>query len=125
MEKTKFSIRKRLKSFKYAFNGLRTLIQSEHNSRIHLFAAIAVILLGVLLKISTNEWIILSIVIGQVFICEIFNTCIETICNYISKDYHDFIKKAKDLAASAVLISVIISLITGVTIFLPKLLKVI
>ncbi|MBP5496046.1 MAG: diacylglycerol kinase family protein [Bacteroidales bacterium] len=52
----KFSIKKRLKSFTYAFNGLKVLFQEEHNSRIHLFATICVIVAGVLLKLSLLEW---------------------------------------------------------------------
>ena len=51
-EQEKFSIAKRLKSFTYAFNGLRVLFKEEHNSRIHLFATICVVVAGILLKLS-------------------------------------------------------------------------
>lgn len=118
----KFSIKKRLKSFGYAFNGLKILLSEEHNSRIHFLAAIIVILAGFLLKISRLEWIMICFAIGIVFIAELINSAIEALADHVTQDYQPFIKKAKDLAAGAVLIAAILAAVTGVIIFLPHIL---
>jgi diacylglycerol kinase len=120
MKSEKFSFRKRLKSFKYAFQGLRILLLEEHNSRIHLVAAIIVIIAGLLLKISLMEWALLAIVIGSVFISELFNSALENLANHLSPGQSENIGKVKDLAAAAVLVSAFIAILTGCVIFLPK-----
>jgi diacylglycerol kinase (ATP) len=115
-----FSISQRLLSFKYAFAGLRTLFIEEHNARIHVIAALVAIVLGFVLEISGSEWIALISVMGLVFICELFNTSLEALADFASAEKHPQIKKVKDLAAAAVLISALAAFITGVILFLPK-----
>lgn len=121
MKQQRFSILKRIKSFKYAFNGLRILIKEEHNARIHLLATICVIMAGLFLKISLNEWIAIVFSIGLVFSLEIINSSVENIADFISPEKHETIKKIKDLSASGVLISAITAFVIGLIIFLPKL----
>ncbi|MDR0506055.1 MAG: diacylglycerol kinase family protein [Dysgonamonadaceae bacterium] len=116
-----FSIVKRLNSFKYAFNGLKILIKEEHNSRIHLFAAIIAIISGFIFHISEYEWIAVILCIAAVFALEIINSAVENIADFVSPEKHDKIKKIKDLSAAAVLIVAVASTITGLIIFLPKL----
>ena len=123
MKQKKFSISKRLESFKYALNGLRILITEEHNARIHLVAAVCVIIAGLLFNISSYEWIGVTLSIGLVFSLEIINTSIENIADFVSPDKHEIIKKIKDLAASGVFISAVTALAVGLVIFLPKLLR--
>lgn len=120
-EKRSFSISKRLKSFKYAFNGFLILVREEHNSRIHLTAAILSITLASYFSISSLEWIALLLTIGFVISMEILNSAIENIADFISPQKHDMIKKIKDLSAAAVLTSAITAISVGVIIFAPKL----
>lgn len=123
MEKVeKFSISKRIISFKYAFNGLRILIKEEHNARIHLVATIVVTVAGFYFEVSPMEWVTLVLVMGLVISMEIVNSSIENICDFISPEKHDLIKKIKDLAAAAVLISALSAVIIGLIIFIPKVL---
>jgi diacylglycerol kinase len=122
MEHQKFSIIKRIKSFGFAFNGLKILIKEEHNSRIHLFAVFCVLVAGFFFKLSANEWIAVVFAIGFVISLEILNSAIENIADFISPEKHYLIKKIKDLAAAAVLISAITAMITGLIVFLPKIL---
>ncbi|RLD67756.1 MAG: diacylglycerol kinase [Bacteroidetes bacterium] len=119
----KFSIKKRLTSFRYAINGLKILIKNEHNSRIHLVAMIVAIILGIILKISNLEWIAIVMVIGFVFSIEIINSAIENIADFVSPNYNEIIKKVKDLSAAAVLISALVSLIVSIIIFIPKIIE--
>lgn len=115
-----FSWKKRLKSFSYAFAGIKLLLREEHNALIHLAAAITAIIMGFAFKISMQEWIAVVFAIGVVFSAEMVNTAIEHICNYISPMNNAVIKKTKDLAAGAVLIVAITALVVALIIFVPK-----
>lgn len=123
MKQQRFSIQKRIKSFGYAFNGLKILICEEHNARIHLLAVICTVIAGILLSVSTMEWISLFFAMGFVITLEIVNSALENIADFISPGRHDMIKKIKDLSAAAVLVSAFTALIIGLVIFLPKILR--
>lgn len=120
-EQEKFSIAKRLKSFTYAFNGLRVLFKEEHNSRIHLFATICVVVAGILLKLSVLEWVAVAFAVGLVFSGEIFNSAIEDLSDVVCPEQDERIKKVKDLSAAAVLVNAITAAVVGLLVFLPKL----
>ena len=122
MKNQKFSIRERLKSFGFAFNGLKILVREEHNSRIHLFAVVCVIIAGVFVKISVSDWIAVVFAFGFVIVMEIVNSAIEGIADFVSPEKHEMIKKIKDLSAAAVLIAAITAFIIGLIIFVPKIL---
>ena len=117
----KFSLIKRLKSFKYAFNGLKTLLLEEHNSRIHLLAAVVAIVAGFYFDISNAEWLFVLVAIGGVFAIELINSAIENLADMVTKEQHPVIKKVKDLAAGGVLIVSIMAFVIGLIIFVPKL----
>lgn len=121
MKQQRFSLCKRLKSFNYAFNGLRILFKEEHNARIHLLAALLVIFLGFFYKISNLEWVSILLSIGLVFSMEMLNTAIENLADFVTPERNEKIKKVKDLAAAAVLISAVVALIVGLMVFVPKL----
>lgn len=121
MKNNGFTFRKRLKSFVYAFRGIRLLIGREPNARIHCFAAICALVLGFALHISSTEWIAITIVIGLVFAFEATNSSIEALADLVSPEYNEAIKHTKDLAAGAVLLSALSALVVGLLIFIPKL----
>jgi diacylglycerol kinase len=120
MQQQKFSIKKRLKSFKYAFKGLQIVVKEEHNARIHVFAALCAIILGFFLKISQTEWIAVIFCISLVVSMEIINSAIENIADFVSPEKHEKIRKIKDLSAAAVLVCAASSLIIALIIFIPK-----
>ena len=124
MKHEKFSLSKRLKSFKYAFNGLKILFREEPNAKIHLFAAICVLIAGFAFRISGGEWIAVVLCIGLVIALEALNSAIENIADFVSSEKHEAIKKVKDLAAGAVLVGAIASAIVGLVVFLPKIGKI-
>ena len=115
-----FSILARFKSFKHAFNGIRFLINEEHNARVHIVAVICVVFTGFYCCISSLEWLAIILSIGLVISMEIINSTIENICDFISPEKHKLIKKIKDLAAAAVLISALTSIVIAAVIFIPK-----
>lgn len=116
------SLRSRIKSFTHAFEGLKTLWSHEPNFKIHFLALILVSLMSYLLKISKTEWLILIVVMSIVLITEAINTSLEYLADGVSKDFNIDIKKAKDVAAAAVVLSAINAIVIGLIMFLPKLL---
>jgi diacylglycerol kinase (ATP) len=115
-----FSIIARIKSFSYAFQGIKTFFQTQHNAWIHSFATIVVIFLGYILKLSFNEWCWIILAIAFVFITEMLNTALEFLTDLVSPEYHPIAKKTKDVAAGAVLLAAILAIIIGLIIFVPK-----
>lgn len=120
-ENRKFSFVDRIRSFKYAFNGLKFFFINDHNGRVHLFAAIIVIALSFYLQLSGLEWIAILSVISAVVVAEIINSAIEKLADVVSPEYHPKIKILKDLAAAAVLVTAFLAVGVGLIIFLPKL----
>jgi diacylglycerol kinase (ATP) len=120
MKSENFSVKSRLDSLRFAIHGLWSLLINEHNSRIHLLAAILAIVIGIVLKINSLEWCLLTIVTGFVFITELLNSSLETIADIVDPELNEQIRNAKDYAAAAVLISAIIAVIAGGIMFIPK-----
>ena len=118
-----FSITERLKSISDAFRGISSLLRYEHNARIHLVILIIVVIAGIILGISLNDWMVIMLVSGLVFISECFNTAIENLADLITDRQNEYIGRAKDVAAAAVLLSAIISVAAGLIIFIPAVLK--
>lgn len=108
------------RSFSYALRGIGTVFKEEFNARVHLLAALVVVVLGFVLKVSSWEWIILILVMGGVFTMELINTSIEKLADLYSSEFNPKIKKIKDLSAGAVLVASITALLIGLIIFLPK-----
>ena len=123
MTTEKFSIRKRIKSFQYAFRGIFILFKQEHNARIHLVAAIAAITLGTVFEIQTYEWFIIIFAIVLVIAAELFNSALEQLADAVTKEIHPAIRNAKDMAAGGVLVISIGAAIVGLIIFVPYILK--
>ncbi len=119
--KQSFSFRRQIKSFNYAFCGLRILLKEEHNIRIHLAAGILILITSFVFDINRLEWIFIVFSIGLVIVAETINTAIENICNFISPQKDNRIKKIKDISATAVLLASIVAVTVGIIIFLPKL----
>lgn len=121
MNKIKHFIQSRIASFSYAFQGILPVVKRERNMHIHIVAAIVVIAAGVYFNLQAWEWICVTAAIGAVFTAEFFNSAIETLANVVCKEKNADIKKVKDIAAAAVLISAIAAAVVGCIIFVPKL----
>ncbi len=112
--------RKRIQSFHYAWEGICCLWREEKNTRIHMFFTAAVIVAGILLKVKAMEWCILVLTISAVWFAEAINSALERCVDLVTAEKNPLAKAAKDLAAGAVLILAIGSVVIGLVIFLPK-----
>jgi diacylglycerol kinase len=110
-------------SFVNAFHGLRDCILHEKNFRIQYITALVILIAGIFFRLSPTEWMIIFICFAMVLGFEIINSAIEKLCDLVCPDFNLTIKKVKDMAASAVLFSAIISFIIGCIIFLPKIIR--
>jgi len=119
-KKKKFSISARLKSATHAWRGLGLLFQTSHNTWGHIFFGLLAIYLGFILHISNTEWLFIIFAIGLVLITEALNSTIEIDINLTSPEYHPYARDTKDVAAGAVLLSVMLAIVVGIIIFLPK-----
>jgi diacylglycerol kinase (ATP) len=124
-DRQKFSLNARIRSFANAFSGIGTMFRGEHNFRIHIFVFFLVIIAGIFLRITPMKWIMIFIVSGMVLTAECFNTAIEYLADEVSPEYNDRIKKIKDIAAAGVLITAIAAALTGLIIFVPRIIQII
>jgi diacylglycerol kinase len=113
----------RLRSFGHAFRGLKVLLQTQHNARIHAVATLLVLAAGALFGISPVEWAVVALAVAGVWAAEALNTAIEFLVDLASPELHPLAAKAKDVAAGAVLVAAIGSLVVGALVFGPHVLK--
>lgn len=109
----------RLRSFGHAFRGLKVLVQTQHNARIHVVATILAVAAGALLRISPTEWVLIALAVACVWATEALNTAIEFLVDLVSPEHHALAAKAKDVAAGAVLVAAVGALIVGGLVFGP------
>jgi len=117
---TKFSVRSRIKSFYYAFEGVIRFFRTEQNAWLHLLATVYVVIVSLIVGVTKPEAIALIIAIALVWITEMINTCMEKVMDMISKEYDIRIKIIKDISAGAVLVAATAALIIGLIVFIPK-----
>ena len=114
-------IKKRIKSFFYAFKGIGDLLSGRHpNALIHLLAIIVVTSAGLYFDLNVSEWCIVVLCFGLVLSLEAVNSALEYIVDLASPNQHPLAGKAKDMAAGAVLIAALTTIIIAAIIFIPK-----
>ena len=109
-----------IRSFGFAWKGIRSSLFQEPNFKIHIVCSILVIGAAVYFMISPVEWMLVLICMALVLSMEMINTAIEKLCNVVHQEQHPGIKITKDVAAGAVLVSAIIAAVCGAIIFIPK-----
>ena len=119
----KRSLKRLLNSFKYAIEGIIYAFKYEQNIIVHTIVAIIVIIMGITLKISTFEWLICFILFGLVIATEMINTSIEAVVDLACPKKDPLAKIAKDTASGAVLVFALTAAISGLIIFLPKIIE--
>lgn len=123
MNDGRFSWKARGRSFRYAWQGIRALVAGEHNAWIHCCVAVAVIAAGVCLRLQAWEWVAVCLCIGGVLMAEGFNSAVEALADKVCQQPDPLIKRAKDIAAGAVLLFVMAAVAVGLIIFIPKIMS--
>jgi undecaprenol kinase len=112
-------IKKTIKSFGFALEGILYTIKTQSNFRFHLVATVVVVFCGFYFEIKTIEWLFLLLCIGLVLFAELLNTAIESAIDLCSPETHPLAKIAKDTAAASVLVLAIMAVFVGLIIFIP------
>jgi diacylglycerol kinase (ATP) len=123
-EKKRFSIVARAKSFKHAIRGIGVIFKTQHNAWVHAVVGVVVAVLGFVYSLNEAEWGLIVLSMASVLAAEGFNTALEIDMDLTSPEYHPYARDTKDVAAGAVLLTVIGAVIVGLIIFLPKILSI-
>ncbi|MBW8348150.1 diacylglycerol kinase family protein [Bacillus sp. IITD106] len=122
-DKERFSLGRIFCAFKYAIQGIKHAVKVEKNFQIHIVCAIIVCLFSIILKIDITEWLFIIICIFGVLSLELVNSALERAVDIATQEIKPLAKQAKDLAAAAVLVYAIMSVIIGLVILGPKLIN--
>ena len=114
-------VRNIIDSFNYAVSGIITAIKTEKSMRLHYIIAVLVLLSSLFFDFNRTEFLLLLFAVSLVVISEMINTAIERTIDLITKEFHPLARLVKDVAAGAVLIATINSLIVGYLLFFERL----
>lgn len=110
-------------SFRCAVQGVLFVLKTERNMVLHFLAAVLVLLIAALLRVTPLELVCLTLTISAVLVCELVNTALEILCDVVCADLDPRIKRVKDIAAGAVLISAISALVVGIVVMGPRIIS--
>lgn len=117
----KYDFKKQLRSFGYAWKGIRCCVGKEQNLSFHLVATSVTVTAGFLLDITRTDWTIVLLCIGVVIAAELFNSAIERLVDLVSPQRQPLAGQVKDIAAGAVLVCATTAAIIGLIVFVPYL----
>ena len=104
------------RSFQHAYQGIVSAVRTQRNLRFHFFAALGVLIAGLILGVSALEMAVLVLTICFIFVVEMLNTALEFIVDLVTKEYHPLAKLAKDVSAGSVLVSSVGAVLVGLLI---------
>ena len=113
-----------IKSFYFASRGIFEALKTERNIKIHSIVAVIVVLVSLYFSLNWMEWLFILVAIVGTITLELVNSSIERVVDLVTKEFHPLAQQAKDIAAGAVFLYAIFSVIVGLIIFLPKIISV-
>lgn len=106
--------------FNVAFEGIFETIRTEKHMKFHCFCIIVIFILSLFLDIGKYEALAVIVSVSLIWVAELFNTAIESCVDMVTEKYHPLAKRAKDIAAGAVLITALNALFVGYIVFEKK-----
>ena len=107
----------------YAIEGVKYFFSRNRNAKFQVVMGITAIVLGITVSLPSFQWLLVLFCIGLVISLEMINSAIEKYCDLVTTDFHPRIKMIKDVAAGAVLVASLMSLVIGLIIFIPALVE--
>jgi len=107
----------------FALQGIKQFFSRNRNGKIQIAFGATAIILGFTVSLTPFQWLLVLFCIGLVISLEMINSAIERFCDLVTTDFHPGIKVIKDVAAGAVLVASITSLVIGLIIFIPALVQ--
>lgn len=114
-------LRRRVLSFRYAFEGWWYVLRTQRNAWIHAVISLAVFAVGLWLRLELRDWAVVILAMMVVWVGEFFNTSVEALVDMTMPEYHPMAKIAKDVAAAAVLVGALGAALIGLLILGPPL----
>ncbi|XKH51036.1 diacylglycerol kinase family protein [Chryseomicrobium palamuruense] len=118
-------MRREVKSFQNAWQGIFRAAKLERHLKFHIVAAIGTIAGAFILQFSALEWVVLVLTISGMIALELVNTAVERIVDFVQPEWDERAGQIKDIAAGACLIYACGALAIGCILYIPKLIEVI
>jgi undecaprenol kinase len=112
----------RRSSLSYAVAGWLYMLRRQKNTRIQAVASFAVVVVSLWAQIDPLSWALIVVAITFVWMAEFLNAAVEAAVNLSTSDIHPMAKVGKDVAAAAVLLGVVASVIVGILVLGPPVL---
>ena len=112
----------RIQSLGYALAGWLYMLRFQKNTRIMSVSSVVIFALAFWLQVDFTSWAILILTIMAVWMAEFLNAAVEAVVNLATSEFHPMAKVAKDVAAAAVLLGAVASVLVGLLILGPPLL---
>lgn len=100
-------------SFNCAIEGILWSVRTQRHMRYHMLVAVVLLLVALFFHVSALEFILLVFAVVLVFMAELVNTSLEVVVDLVSPEYHPLARRAKDVAAGAVLVACIGAAVMG------------
>ena len=97
------------------------MLSTQHNAWIHAAISVAVVALGLWLRLPLRDWAVIVLAMMAVWMAEFMNTAIEAVVDMTMPDIHPLAKVAKDVAAAAVLVGALGAVLIGLMLLGPPL----
>ena len=110
-------LRKWLRSFRFAYEGILYTLRSQKNMKFHFAASFLVFLLALYFELAKTELLFVLLAVTLILVTELINTAIEKTVDLAMPEQHPLAKIAKDVAAAAVLVASVFACIVGFIIF--------
>lgn len=107
--------------FRWAARGIARAVRSERNFRVHLAAAVVVVVGAAALAVSPSQWCLLALCIATVLAAEMFNTAIEHLARAIGPECDASIRDALDMSAGGVLVAALGAVLIGAVVLAQRL----
>lgn len=102
-----------LESVNCAIEGILWAVQTQRHLRWHFLAALMVLFAALFFRVKAGEFLLLAFAVTLVLFAELINTALEVVVDLVSPDYHPLARRAKDVAAGAVLVASVGAVVTG------------
>jgi diacylglycerol kinase len=116
----KWDPKRLVSSFRWAATGVKHVIATEQNMRLHCAGAVAVFGAAAWLRVTRTEWCLLILCVMLVMAVECVNSALERLADRVSMEDHFLIRHAKDASAGGVLLVTMGAAAVGAVIFLPR-----
>lgn len=110
-----------LRPFLVALHGLADLVRNERHAQIHLICSLALVPVGLWLRLERRDWAVLVLAMGLVWTAEALNTAVERLADAVHPEHHPLVGRAKDVAAAGVLLAALTAAFLGLLILGPPL----